>query len=837
MGLFTGAFAGPVKGYDGWGHLSKVQLVLLHFPNVDWNYDWYSGSPFLLGGYPPLFYFAAAALVAVGISASAAMNALMVASYLAMSLSVYGLVRIATGRRAAGLVAALLPLSSPGLWTHLVQAGLYPRVFGMGFVSVSLMLAALYLRKPSLPRFGAMMAAVAGALSSHVILGAIALGVVFLVLLLVPDGAGKSRPLRSVLVIVPLLIVSYYYLPLAFYPQPQSPLSSSYPTVSLSDLFLPGDTFSYALPAILLPLTLLGLIGWFWTREKDSQFATRLMMVCGLVSGALLVYEVFPLPIRVYAVRPIETLFFLSWFLAAGFGLALGSIRLPAGRKWSVGAPAAVGAIALVSIVSGVPTVVNWTVNNPGNPEMVTAGWHPIDPSERSFRVASPSDNLSVWLNGLYDVPQTRGYGAQLQVLNPDQQYWLDNVAWSAATTEEQRTFLLDWYAVGWMYVPSAFMRATAAVIPKLMARPDLYQALPTVNGQPSSTFSYLRRTPIATATNATTVLVIGAGSDYNLVFRDLSYSDLGSAAVIPVRGGPYVDDYSAADLVAFDEIALYGFRFHDQTRAFKLLTDYVRGGGGLIVEASGSPVDLAGGMADPLPVAGTSPLQVQGDWAFTSAASPATDGIKFAAFGEARYNGGPWTVSTATGVKSWARPVLWSGAHPIVVTGQLGQGRVLWSGMNLPYHIDSFQSHEESRFLGAAIMWAARSHSSDSASFSASVYGPEQTTVSVATPARGVLFKESFYANWHAYAGGRELKLYSGGPGFMYVQLPAGVQYPVVVVLRYEKSLLDWIGIALSIATVVSLLAMSVWLKVVVSWAHSAFARLRVRAWVEPND
>src|SRR5712691_6531311 len=50
FGVATGAFTGSVKGYDGWGHLTKVVLVLRDFPAVDWNYDWYSGSPFFLGG-------------------------------------------------------------------------------------------------------------------------------------------------------------------------------------------------------------------------------------------------------------------------------------------------------------------------------------------------------------------------------------------------------------------------------------------------------------------------------------------------------------------------------------------------------------------------------------------------------------------------------------------------------------------------------------------------------------------------------------------------------------------------------------------------------------------
>src|ERR1700694_5806376 len=74
FGVATGAFTGTVKGYDGWGHLTKVVLVVKDFPAVDWNYDWYSGSPFFLGGYPPLFYFAASAVAWLGVNGAVAMN-------------------------------------------------------------------------------------------------------------------------------------------------------------------------------------------------------------------------------------------------------------------------------------------------------------------------------------------------------------------------------------------------------------------------------------------------------------------------------------------------------------------------------------------------------------------------------------------------------------------------------------------------------------------------------------------------------------------------------------------------------------------------------------------
>src|SRR5438309_11894607 len=83
-------------------------------------------------GYPPLFYLAAAALNGLGVGAMSAMNVLMAVSYLAMTVSLFGLVRVATGSRLGGMVAAGLAMATPAFWTPYVQGGLYTRVFGMG---------------------------------------------------------------------------------------------------------------------------------------------------------------------------------------------------------------------------------------------------------------------------------------------------------------------------------------------------------------------------------------------------------------------------------------------------------------------------------------------------------------------------------------------------------------------------------------------------------------------------------------------------------------------------------------------------------------------------------
>jgi hypothetical protein len=813
FGVATGAFTGAVKGYDGWGHLTKVVLVLRDFPAVDWNYDWYSGSPFFLGGYPPLFYFASSALAGLGADAMVAMNVLIALSYLAMTLSLYGLVRIVTGSRLAGVVAAGLLLATPAVWTPFVQAGLYTRVFGMGFTSLAVLLAVMYLRRPSPLPYVMCLVAVWGALNSHLVLGALAIFAVGLVMVLVPDGDGHARPWRVALLVPPLLLSAYYYLPLVFYTQAGSQLTAAYPALGIDSLVWPAAPFINPPLVPLLPITVLALIVWLRFRSQQSLATTTatLMLVCGLLSAGLLLYALAPLP-RIVGLRGSDMLFFLSWFLAALTGLAFGSIKVRAVAWQRNSAAAILVAATLVSILAVVPFVTQTMVRNSARPETALTGWQPIDPNETNFRIASPSDSLSVWLNAVYDVPQTRGYAATPQIRNPDWQFWLDSTAWNGDASEQQRTFLFDWYAVKWVYVPAPYMPSTAGVVSKLTGHPELYEQVPSTRGGTSLTFSYLRPTPIAVATNAPVVLVIGQPENYQVVFRDLSYSDFDTSHAIPVQGGPYVDDYSAQDLAQFDEVLIYGGRAHDSVRAFDLLNGYVRSGGGLIVESSGSPLARGSGLNEPVPIMGAASHDVKGDWQFTTESSPITDGIDFSSFGPARYNGGPWTVSTATGVRSWAQTVVRSGADSVVVAGQLGQGRVVWSGLNLPFHIDSYRSAEESRFLTTAMAWASRSNNDVATISSAQRAGPQQMTISVDSTTRGVLFKESWFDRWHAYVNGREVDILPAGPGFMYISLPKDTRFPAAVQWRYEKSLVDWAGIVASAATLIALITWPRW-------------------------
>src|SRR5260370_27458865 len=96
-----------------------------------------------------MFYFAASAVAWLGVDAAVGMNVLIALSYVAMTLSLYALVRIVTGSRLAGITSSGLLLATAAIWTPFVQARLYTRVFGMGFTSLAVFLSLLFLRPPS----------------------------------------------------------------------------------------------------------------------------------------------------------------------------------------------------------------------------------------------------------------------------------------------------------------------------------------------------------------------------------------------------------------------------------------------------------------------------------------------------------------------------------------------------------------------------------------------------------------------------------------------------------------------------------------------------------------
>ena len=794
VGFANQAFVGFPKGYDAYGHMSKVKFLVDNFPDVDWNYEWYSGQFFSEGSFPPLFHYVAGAAVWFGLSPGDALIGIAALSFVTIGGALYGVVRVAGGSRVAGLIAALTLIASSGYWSYVIEDGLYPRILGMAFLSVFALFAVVYYTRPSRPIFAGMVVSLAATLSTHLLVGAIAAAFAILFTASMPFDAGR-KVVETIRLFVPTgLIVAYFYVPYVAAlsaPAPVPTFTRDYSSVALKSLLIGAES----LPLFLLPLAVLvPVVAYRLHALPRSSLGLRTMVVVAVAGAASLVYALIGLPaphMFIYNFQPGQAVFFAAWFLAALVGLSLSRLSL----RPQIAA-AAVSAV-LAYVVLGAPGMLQGVVSGDNATKRQLQAELVLDPGQKNYRVGVSWDGGSDWINSRSGVPQTRGYQQQ-GVLYRDWQYWFESEVWSPESNFEEADFLLDWYGVKQFYGGP-----DAAVVRRFAARPDLY----TRAGD--QTFEVVSPDPILAARSTRTALVIADDASYGLVLRSIALSGFDSRSLIPLRGGEYVDDHSDAELAKFDMVILYGYRVHDLSKSFRLLTDYVNRGGGLIIEAGNPSLEQTQGAPTPVPGAEIKRKGIGPDWRLRQAEGSIAVGLDLNAFAPATYNGGPWGVSyiPLASIPSWAGPVLLSGGDPVMVAGTLGKGRVVWSGMNLPYHIASTRNVEESRLLTEAVSWSAPNQST-AAAYTATFVSAQLRRVVLTSPAAGVLLKESSVPNWLARVNGTTVGIYRAGPDFMYVPIPSGTTYPATVQLEFTHTPVEVIGDALSIVALVGLLA-----------------------------
>jgi len=802
VGFANGAFTGFPKGYDAFGHMSKIKFLVDYFPNADWNYEWYSGQYFSEASFPPLFHYLGAVLVGwFGFSSGGALIAIAAASFVTIGCGLYGFVRAAGGGRVAGLVAAFLLVASSAYWAYMVETGLYPRILGMAFLSLFAFFAVLYFTRRSTALLVAAVLSLAATLSSHLLLGAVGIALAILLVAVQPISLGQ-RLVEAVKVLVPAgSLVAYFYLPYveALSRQAPAPLPTftrDYSPLSPGDLFPPGTE---SLPVFLLPLAVIATILAFrQPRPGASALMVRVMIVAAVAGAAALVYALvgFPAPhVFIYAIQPGQAPFFAAWFLAALSGLALSRSAIRA----EISATLLVALLAVIAVTAPQPAPGTFSGDNQAKRAVQAA--LVLDPAEHDYRVGVNWDGGSDWIDSRANVPQTRGYQQQ-GVLRADWQYWLEHAVWSADSNYAEANFLLDWYAVR-----SLYGGPDPDVVRRFEARPDLYRPLSTGSPDFARTFEYSAATPVLSAGDTRTALVIGGDTAYSLVLRAIALSDFDSRSLIPIRGGEYLDDHSIAELSRFDEVILYQYRVHDPVRALALLDRYVERGGSAFVEASGSDLEQARPAAPPIPGAAIMRTGIGPAWDLERGSSPIAAGLDLTGFSPATYAGGPWGISyiPESSIASWAAPVLLTHGYPVLVAGTLGRGRVVWSGMNLPYHASSTRNAVESQLLAQALAWAAPAGGAP-AEYKASFVNPQERSIRLEGPAKGVLFKESWVANWRAAVDGHDVEIYRAGPDFMYIPLH-GLSQRTLVTLSFTRTALEWTGDGVSLLALGGLL------------------------------
>lgn len=824
LGYLAGAWTGFPKGTDAYAHLTKIKYILDFFPHHEWHYQWAAGMPGFLF-YAPLPYYAAALFTRLtGFTMETSLVALWGVAYILLSIGLYGFVRTLTGGRLAALVASCLAMSSPGVWNWVLYGGGYLRSMALGFMAITLWAAAYAIRQSregkSLSKRVALIVTITLSLTMQVhILIAMFTVVALGLLLLLTVSHWRSRLLWPIVFpISAVLPAAYVYLPLLFSQGASRFIGAEtdYLPTTLNQLvpWFALDALNAVSP-LLLPVLVVAtgvMIGVLRRGESPTHAPRGAVLAIAIMSAAFLIYGYvgylgYPDTLYINGFIPGSAIQPFSIFAAILTGLLLGHTpELPAIRFVRPGAHLLAIAVIVATSWVAMP-IVRYHVYDSTNPqtrEQATTIAITVEPEEKQRRFATLSADEAVWFNYRYQVPQTRDYFST-GILIPDWRAWLEQAVWAWKDNLNEVYYLLDWFAIKW------FTTTGSEISPKYSGDPGAFQAVSRFLVPPTEApyeFEYRHSAPLLMATDARTFMAIGGNTGYHPLFRALSQSNFNSQYLVPVRGSQYIDDHSLSELSQFDAVILYRYKFRDQAKAFSLLASYVRNGGGLIVEANGSPFDNSPSIPEPIPVSRTTATNYGTSWNFTSAESPVTDGIDFSAFGPAIYDNGPWGVSSTeeSAISYWARPVLWTNEHPIVVTGEYGKGRVVWTGMNFPYHANSYRNAEESRFLAQMIEWVTGNKKATRPDYEAQFVHPQKRAVTVKSPGKGVLFKESYFPNWHAYVSGKETPIYRAGPDLMYAFIPAEATYPLEVTFEYKRSALEWLAIVISLAALVGL-------------------------------
>ncbi len=330
-----------------------------------------------------------------------------------------------------------------------------------------------------------------------------------------------------------------------------------------------------------------------------------------------------------------------------------------------------------------------------------------------------------------------------------------------------------------------------------------------------------------ATLNNKPMILVIGNNpphnDGYNTAFRSFNRFGLDYDRVIPVPGKRFIDDHSLEELKKYPLVVLFGYRYHNRNKAWSMLSQYVQEGGNLFVDTGWQYWSQDWGKIDDkgqsltivlpeiLPVKQTKWGEIGTYWRDLKVDSALLgEEVSNQGWADLVWEDKPWGMSLAEpqDLREFARPLATAAGKVIVAGGNYGQGKVVWSGMNLFGHTSYNESDSENDFLLAVFSWLTSLDQNQETDLNFERITPDKIVVQIDKTFAGerkVMFKEAMAPGWRAYLnlGGKskELPIIKVGPGWKLVLLPEEFSTGTLTFV-YGRTAKDWLFISISILT-----------------------------------
>jgi hypothetical protein len=444
-----------------------------------------------------------------------------------------------------------------------------------------------------------------------------------------------------------------------------------------------------------------------------------------------------------------------------------------------------------------------------------------VEANSKQERLYSLNDRFNMWWSAFYDRPLVRGYYPGLPLfqresfLNQLDVSLMDNLmieklGMSQERAENVARFYLDWQAIKYLASTGRFQLSSYLEKESVIKREEVKSSVNYTE------FEENLYSPILAPTNSPTLCLLGSDNAFNYFIRGLARFNLNSNILIPIKGPSHIENVRKKFLENCDGLVLYDLRtrfWWPLKGGWKALEEAIRSGKSVFIE-NGEPKSAgakSGFLPDLFPISQTTLGTIDEKWNLKTSQDELLEGVNLDLFSPPVWENYAWkfSYSVPESIKDWAKPVLENHQHPVLVSGFFGQGQVIWSGLNLPFHMDYYDNPEEAKLFLNIIEQITPQLEKKEVPFEIDWVSPEERIITT-NQAKGIIFKERGWNGWVARTSqGEKLKIHSAGPnypGFIYLRLPKNFKEGSIS-FDYRGASLAWLYFFTTLITLLFLL------------------------------
>jgi hypothetical protein len=441
--------------------------------------------------------------------------------------------------------------------------------------------------------------------------------------------------------------------------------------------------------------------------------------------------------------------------------------------------------------------------------------WIPITDTNR--RLDTFNYGLDHWWNVISQMPATRGHSNHPVGEQQNWQYYLQAVTRdpkgeNQELVKNKALFLIDAYAINFRENSIATFPISIMNDPQIIIKKNAKQYRDFTWYQISPEYT----TPIVYPSNSKPMLFIGDDLGYDNFIRSISMTNLNSRFIIPVKGPESINAITYEDLENFEAIILYRF----QGDKWNKVTTFLENAGSMFIESGSLETNLPTLLPEFFPVNSFTSNEIKGQWnPQTHSETTLSQNVNTNEFSPLNFEGTPWKISSSTisDLQDWAKPLLSSEEKLIIAGGEFSGGIVIWSGMNLPYHVVSNNNLEEAKLFKNIIV-SLTDISTKKLTSDVKRLSPTKISVS-GENFSGVYFKENYHSGWKARVNNTKVPIFKAGLGFMYIPIPKNQQnQPLEVSIFFAGNLTAWLLFYLTLASLFACILYFIYPKLFVS-------------------